>query len=78
MIYGQGQTLRTGEENMEINCAEACVNGCILGDKCPNLEYKDQAAKFIQEKSLDEMLAIAEEAARKKVSAPPQWVLPED
>lgn len=63
---------------MEINCAEACVNGCILGDRCPNLEYKDQAAKFIEEKSLDEMLAIAEEAIRKKMSAPPKWVLPED
>lgn len=63
---------------MEINCAEACVNGCILGDKCPNLQYKDQASKFIQEKSLDEMLAIADEAVRKKMTAPPQWVLPED
>lgn len=63
---------------MTINCAEACVNGCVLGDKCPNLEYKTQASKFIEEKSLDEMLAIAEEALRKKRMAPPQWVLPED
>ncbi|NJK53168.1 MAG: hypothetical protein HC936_10790 [Leptolyngbyaceae cyanobacterium SU_3_3] len=63
---------------MEVNCAEACVNGCILGDKCPNLQYKDQAAKFIQEKSLDEMLAMAEEAIRRKRMAPPQWVIPEE
>lgn len=63
---------------MEINCAEACVNGCVLGDKCPNLEYKNQAAKFIQETPLDKMLEMAEEALRKKRTAPPQWILPED
>ena len=62
----------------EINCAEVCVNGCVLGDKCPNLQYKEQASKFIQETSLDDMLAIAEEAVRKKMMAPPQWVIPKD
>jgi anti-sigma factor ChrR (cupin superfamily) len=62
---------------MTINCAEACVNGCVLGDKCPNLEYKDQAAKFIQEKSLDQIIAVAEEAIRKKRMQPPKWILPE-
>lgn len=65
-----------------INCAEACVNGCVLGDKCPNLEYRDQTSKFIQETSLDDMLAIAEAAARRRMlermSAPPQWVLPDE
>ena len=63
---------------MEVNCAEACVNGCILGDKCPHQTYKAEASSFIQEKSLDEMLAIAEEARRKKMFAPPQWVVPEE
>jgi hypothetical protein len=62
----------------EINCAEVCVNGCVLGDNCPNLQYKEQAAKFIQETSLDDMLAIAEEAVRKKMMAPSQWILPTD
>jgi hypothetical protein len=61
-----------------INCAEACVNGCVLGDKCPNLEYKDEAMKFVQDTSLDKMLEIAEAARLKKMTAPPQWVLPED
>lgn len=65
-------------EVTSINCAEACVNGCVLGDRCPNLQYKDQAAKFIQETSLDDMLAIAEEAVRKKMTAPPQWILPDE
>lgn len=63
---------------MTINCAEACVNGCVLGDECPNQEFQEQAAKFIQETSLDKMLELAEAARRKKQSAPPQWVLPDD
>ena len=65
-----------------VNCAEACKNGCILGDKCPNLEYKENAAKFIEETSLEQMLSMAEEAVRKKMteraSQPPKWILPED
>lgn len=60
-----------------INCAEACVNGCVLGDKCPNKEYVAEAAKFIQDTSLDKMLEMAEEARLKKLTAPPQWVIPE-
>ncbi|WP_204154614.1 hypothetical protein [Leptolyngbya sp. CCY15150] len=66
----------------DINCVEACVNGCVLGDQCPNLEYRAQASQFIASTSLDDMLAIAEEAVRKKtlerVSEAPQWVFPED
>jgi hypothetical protein len=62
-----------------INCAEACVNGCALGDEqCPNQAAREQASKFIEETSLDQMLEIAEEAIRKKRMAPPQWVIPED
>jgi hypothetical protein len=65
-------------ENTTINCAEACVNGCVLGDKCPNLEYKNQAMKFVNSMSLDQMHQIAEAALRKKMMEPPKWVFPED
>lgn len=65
-----------------VNCAEVCKDGCVLGDKCPNLEYKDQASKFIDETPLDKMLEMADEAVRRKMmeraSQPPKWVLPED
>lgn len=61
----------------KVNCAEACVNGCILGDKCPHRQYASQASKFIQDTNLDRMHEIAEEALRKKLSQPPQWVIPE-
>ena len=63
---------------VNINCAEACVNGCVLGDRCPNLEHREAALKFIDETPLDKMLEIAEESVRKKLLQPPQWVLPEE
>jgi hypothetical protein len=65
-------------EPTQVNCAVECVDGCKLGDRCPNLEYQEQASKFIQETSLDQMLAIAEEALRKKLAEPPKWILPEE
>lgn len=68
---------QTAPEN-QINCKEACVNGCVLGDKCPNLEFKDSASKFIAETSLDKMLEIAEAARLKKLMEPPKWVIPDD
>jgi len=61
-----------------VNCAESCINGCVLGDKCPNVEHKEAASKFIEQNSLDRMLEIAEERLRKKRTQPPQWVFPED
>ncbi|MGD1712474.1 hypothetical protein [Dapis sp. BLCC M172] len=60
-----------------INCAEACVNGCTLGDKCPNKEYAKETSKFIDNTSLDKMLEMAEEAVMKKRMAPPKWVIPD-
>jgi hypothetical protein len=62
----------------KINCAEACVNGCVLGDKCPNLEFQEATSQFIQETSLDKMLEMAEAARLKKLTEPPKWILPED
>jgi hypothetical protein len=60
-----------------INCAEACINGCVLGDKCPHREYASKAEDFISNTSLDSMLEMADEAVRKKRMAPPQWVIPD-
>ena len=60
-----------------VNCAQDCVNGCILGDKCPNKEYAAEASKFLKDTSLDKMHEIAEEARRKKLMQPPKWVIPD-
>ncbi|ADI63999.1 hypothetical protein [Trichormus azollae] len=62
----------------KINCAESCVKGCILGDKCPNIESREAASKFIEETSLDKMLEMAEERLKKEMIEPPKWVFPED
>ncbi|MBI1240552.1 hypothetical protein [Umezakia ovalisporum] len=62
----------------KINCVEACVNGCILGDKCPHIEFREATSKFIEETSLDQMLEMAEERLRKKMTEPPKWIFPED
>jgi hypothetical protein len=49
-----------------------------LGEKCPNLEFKEATSQFIGETSLDKMLEIAEAARLKKLTEPPKWILPED
>ncbi|OKH11314.1 hypothetical protein [[Limnothrix rosea] IAM M-220] len=61
-----------------VNCAVECVNGCVLGDDCPNKEYAKEASQFMQETSLDRMLEMAEEARMKKLTEPPQWVIPDE
>ena len=60
-----------------INCSEACINGCIQPDRCQNQAHVQSASKFINETPLDKMHEIAEEARRKKMMAPPQWVIPD-
>ena len=65
-------------ESTQINCAEACKEGCVLGDQCPNTEYRDQASRFIHETSLDKMHEIAEAARRRKMMEGAKWVFPED
>ena len=64
-------------ESQTINCNVVCTNGCIQPDTCQNQAHIQSASKFISETSLDKMLEIAEEARRKKIMAPPQWVIPD-
>ncbi len=61
-----------------INCAEACVKGCVLGDRCPHREHAAQASRFVQSISLDKMHEIAEAARLKKLAEPPKWVIPDE
>lgn len=61
-----------------VNCKVECVNGCILGDDCPNREYVKQASRFIENTPLEKMLEMAEEARLRKLMSPAKWVIPED
>jgi hypothetical protein len=60
-----------------IDCATACQNGCIQPENCLAQQHVTEAASFIGETSLEEMHEIAERARIKKLSAPPQWVIPD-
>jgi hypothetical protein len=60
-----------------INCSEACTDGCIQPDRCQSQVHVESASKFINETSLEKMHEIAEEARRKRLTAPPQWVIPD-
>lgn len=80
MAFLAGRLLIELEENtMErtVNCAVECVNGCVLGEKCPNKDYAQSAKQFISDTSLDKMLEMAEAARIKKLTAPPKWVIPD-
>ena len=67
---------------VDINCAEACKDGCVLGDKCPHKDSQAEASEFISNTSLEDMIAMAEEAVRRKreerAAEGPKWVFPED
>jgi len=66
----------------DINCAEACKEGCVLGDRCPHKGEQKKASEFIESTSLDDMLEMAAEAVRRKqqerTQEGPKWVFPED
>jgi hypothetical protein len=61
-------------ETPTVNCAEACVNGCVLGEQCPHRQYLAAASKFIQDTSMEQILEIAEESVRKKMMEPAQFI----
>jgi hypothetical protein len=71
-------------EAQTVNCETDCVNSCLLGDDCPKREFREQAAQFIADTSLDTMLEMADAAVRRRAlermigggSSP--WVFPED
>jgi len=42
-----------------IDCKTACVNGCVLGDQCPNQEFAKAATQFIWDTPLDKLNEIA-------------------
>lgn len=64
--------------SVTVDCKKECVDGCLLGDECPNKDHQKAASKFIGETSLDKMLEMAEAARFKKNTEPPKWIIPDD
>ncbi|MEN9215832.1 MAG: hypothetical protein Q6K90_00760 [Gloeomargarita sp. HHBFW_bins_162] len=50
-----------------VDCATACVNGCVLGDNCPHREYLAAALKFVAETDLDRMVEVAQASAPQRM-----------
>ncbi|APB34730.1 hypothetical protein GlitD10_2396 [Gloeomargarita lithophora Alchichica-D10] len=50
-----------------INCAEACVNGCSLGEACPHRGHLAQALKFMAETDLDQLVEVAQASAPQRM-----------
>ncbi|ABB57958.1 hypothetical protein [Synechococcus elongatus] len=71
-------------EPASVNCAVDCLEGCVLGDRCPGRPFQEDAERFIRETPLDQMLEMAAEAVRRRQlerlsgNGGPQWVFPED
>ncbi len=42
-----------------IDCATACVNGCIQPDACPSAEARQRVAALLNNSSLDDLVALA-------------------
>ncbi|MGA7953603.1 MAG: hypothetical protein WCA07_08785 [Gloeobacterales cyanobacterium] len=54
-----------------INCAEACVNGCILGDQCPHLETAKAAREYINNTDWDTIMETAAVYTARGAAPPP-------
>jgi diaminopimelate epimerase len=42
-----------------IDCAVACVQGCVRPEACPNAEARARVQQLLERRSLDELVAIA-------------------
>ncbi len=42
------------------NCAETCVQGCILGDDCPHLVHLEKTREYILNTPWNELMDTAE------------------
>jgi hypothetical protein len=64
-------------ENNTTRIDQVSGDDSVQLDRSEDQNHVESASKFISETSLDKMHEIAEEARRKKMSAPPVWVIPD-
>jgi diaminopimelate epimerase len=46
----------------EVDCATACVNGCLRPDDCPSAEARARVAALLASSSLDDLVGLANES----------------
>ncbi len=44
-----------------IDCKTVCVNGCVLGDRCPHLNSAKEAIDFVMNTDWEELMRLAED-----------------
>lgn len=50
-----------------IDCATACVNGCVLGDQCPHREAAKDAVNYIMNTDWETLMKKAEDRVKRQV-----------
>ena len=55
-----------------IDCATACVQGCLRPEACSSAEARARVAALLEGRSLDELVALATATAENRGSADPR------
>lgn len=53
----------------EIDCATACVNGCLRPEACPSAEARARVAALLSNRSLDDLVALASNSLESRTRA---------
>jgi len=61
-----------GPDAEAIDCASACVNGCLRPEACASAEARARVAALLEACSLDELVAIATASAVERAGLPPE------
>lgn len=52
-----------------IDCASACVNGCVLGDQCPHRDAAKEAVNYIMNTDWETLMQKAEDRVKRQAPA---------
>jgi len=55
-----------------IDCASACINGCVRPEACASAEARARVAALLEGRSLDELVALATATAAERAGLPPR------
>ena len=54
---------------VEVDCATACIKGCLRPDACPSAEARARVAALLSSSSLDDLVALATNSLESRVRA---------
>ena len=65
-------TTATPPPQPAIDCATACVNGCLRPEACSSAEARSRVAALLEGRSLDDLLALASASAERRFMEAPR------